>query len=354
MLEFFAALNRLTSLTPRRFAKLLKFFANDAEKIWHAEKSAWLAAGLEAKIVAKLWTQKAAIKPDFEFARLKKIGVQVVPITAEAYPLLLREIYDPPPVLLVRGKLQIPHFALAIVGTRRPSAYGRQATLEITRELAGTGVTIVSGLAFGIDALAHATALQVGGHTLAVLGSGIGEIYPSRNQQLAENILQAGGALISEYPLETEIAAYNFPQRNRIIAGLARGVVVVEARARSGSLITAKLALEQGREVFAVPGSIFVETSVGTNNLIAEGARPITSEILASFKLEHLPAPVQNLEPLTPREEAFLKILTQEPQMVDLIIQASLLPANQVATILSLLELKGWAKNLGGGLWVRV
>lgn len=359
MLQFFAALNRL-GLTPQRFTQLLQFFENDVQAIWRAPKSAWQVAGLTEKALEILWPKKLKIDPDREFANLTKIGVRVLPITAAEYPQLLREIHDPPPVLLVRGNLPqyFAHFALAVVGPRVPTPYGRQVTNEIVGDLARAGLTIISGLALGIDALAHTATLQAGGQTLAVLGNGIETVYPVQNQGLGQKIVAAGGAIISEYPPGTLPAAYNFPQRNRIIAGLARGVLIVEARRKSGSLITAKLALEENRDVFAVPGSIFAETSAGTNNLIsATGAKLITcaAEIFETLNLQNSVSQkvLQQITPASKKEDLLLKILTKDSQSIEHLIKLSKLPADKVTATLSFLELKGLVKNFGGSMWAR-
>ncbi len=357
--QYFAAFNRLEKLTPLRFEKLLKYFQNDVEKIWQSSQAAWIAAGVEQNAVRDIWTKKEKLNPDEELARLTKLGVKVLPITSDHYPKLLKEIYAPPPVLLIRGEFPVPadDFAVAVVGSRVNTPYGRQATIELTRELAQTGATIVSGLALGADSLAHQTALDVGGRTVAVLGNGIDEIYPAQNRKLAEEILRKGGAIISEYPIGTEPSQYNFPQRNRIIAGLSRGVLVTEGREKSGSLITAQLANEFGREVFAVPGNIFSETSAGPNRLIQSGAKPVLSanDILESLNLKELPEQLKIREIIvdTPFESAIWKVLAKTPLHADEIIRESGLTTSEASATLSLLEMKGLAKNLGGMQWVR-
>lgn len=359
-LPYFAALNRLTKLTSLRFAKLLTHFQNDAERIWKADRHVWVTAGIEPRAIDELWAEKATIDPAVEYSRLEKLGATVLPITDPTYPALLKTIYAPPPVLLVRGTFPIAadDAAVAIVGSRVTSAYGRQATTELTCALATAGVSIVSGLAAGVDALAHQAALGVGGRTVAVLGCGIDRIYPPTNRRLADEILSCGGAIISEYPIGTEPAAYLFPQRNRIIAGLSRGTLVTEAREKSGSLITAELALEYGREVFAVPGSIFAESSCGTNCLIASGARLIASahDILDALNLETRATTQPALSfavGASDEESRILTALTKESQHVDEIARAIGLTASTTSATLSLLEVRGLARNLGGMTWVR-
>ncbi|MFH1375203.1 MAG: DNA-processing protein DprA [Patescibacteria group bacterium] len=359
MHKYFAALNYLEKLTPLRFSRLLKYFQNDAERIWRADRERWRQAGIEPKAVSEIWLEKEKIDPAEELKKLSKLGAKVLPITADKYPALLKEIYDPPPVLLFRGEFPLPadDFAVAVVGSRVTSSYGRQATVELTRGLAQAGIVIVSGLAIGIDTVAHQAALDCGGRTVAVLGNGIDQIYPPRNRQLAKDILGKGGAIISEYPIGREPAAYNFPQRNRIIAGLSRGVLVTEARERSGALITTQIGLESGREIFAVPGSIFSESSAGPNRLIQSGAKPVltAADLLEALNFHNLPEKIQIRKVVadTAEESKMLEVLTKTSTHIDELVRQSSLSAGEVGSVLSLLEMKGLAKNLGGMQWVR-
>lgn len=357
---YFAALNRLEKLTPLRFAKLLAYFHNDAEQIWRANITEWMSAGLESDFVAEAFAKKATIDPDIELKKLEAHGVTLLAITDPRYPSLLREIYAPPPVLLVRGTFPLPvdEQAIAVVGTRVPTMYGRQVTTELTRSLASTGIPVVSGLATGVDAIAHETTVESGGRTIAVLGSGVDEIYPPQNKKLAERILSSGGAIISEYPLGTKPTPYNFPQRNRIIAGLVRGVLVTEGKEKSGSLITAELALEFGREVFAVPGSIFSANSIGPNRLISSGARMCTSaEVICDFlNIKNLPREISTSTIIsgTAEEVTLLRALSHEPTHIDDIARSVGTSSANVNALLSLLEMRGRVKNLGGMQWVKV
>jgi len=205
------------------------------------------------------------------------------------YPGLLKEIYDPPEKLYVEGNLSPEEkYPLAVVGTRRPSEYGKRVATELVKNLARLGLTIISGLALGIDGLAHEAALKVGGRTIAVLGSGIDIIYPASHKKLAEDIIKSGGVIVSEYPPGTSPSKLTFPARNRIIAGLSLGTLVIEAPERSGAMITARFALEQGRDVFAVPGSISNLNSAGCNKLIKMGAKPVTrsEDVLESLGID--------------------------------------------------------------------
>jgi len=272
---------------------------------------------------------------------------------------LLKEIYTPPALLYLRGKIEPrDEFSLGIVGTRKLSAYGQQATPFIAAELARAGLTIISGLAKGIDTLAHRAALSAGGRTIAVLGSGLNKtnIYPFSNRRLAEEISRKG-AVISEFPLGTQPLAQHFPQRNRIISGLSLGILVIEAPERSGALITAKDALEQNRDVFAIPGPIFAQNSFGTNNLIKMGAKLVgqANDILEELNLSLLTEPSSVDKKIIPdnQEEALiLKQLSEEPIHIDKIIKQTKLSTAIVNSNLTLMEMKGKVRNLGGNNYV--
>jgi DNA processing protein len=268
------------------------------------------------------------------------------------YPAALRNIADPPPVLYVRGQL-LPRdeWALAVVGTRRATVYGREVTRSLVRGLAASGVTIVSGLAHGIDTHAHQVALDAGGRTLAVLGSGIDVIYPAENRQLAELIAHSG-AILSEYPLGAQPESGNFPRRNRIISGLSLGVLVVEGARSSGAMITADYASEQGREIFAVPGNILGPNSAGPNYLIQQGAKLVTTmgDILEELNLTMAAeqAAAREIIPDNETEAILLRHLSAEPLHVDELGRAAQLPINEVASTLTLMELKGKVRQVGG------
>lgn len=273
-----------------------------------------------------------------------------------AYPQLLKETADPPAQLFVRGEIPFGIPLLAIVGSRKPTRYGMEVAEKIIRELAAhTELCIVSGLAVGIDTIAHKTAMICGMKTVGVLGSGIdrSSFFPLENWGLSEKIVEAGGAVISEYAEGTPAMAHRFPERNRIIAGLSQGVVVIEAKERSGALITARLALEENREVFAVPGSIFSLYSIGPNRLIQRGAKLITS---AEDILDELNIPMKNggaAEKLEGDEKLLWELLMEETS-VDELVKKTGLPARDVLTLLSMLELKQSAKKVGGDVWIRI
>jgi len=273
------------------------------------------------------------------------------------YPILLKQIYDPPRELRVRGRLPPSDaLSLAVVGSRKPTPYGERVVRDLVEPITRSGIVIVSGLAYGIDAAAHEAACRVGGTTVAVLGSGVDtkSIFPAGNRALAERIIDAGGAVISEFPDGTPPLKHHFPIRNRVIAGIAKGTLVVEAAAKSGSLITARSALENGREVFAVPGAIHSEMSEGPNNLIKMGARAITSpeDILSVFGQE-VKKTTTHHEPGSPNEATILAVLTIEPLHIDDIIRASGLDSSQTSSTLTLMEMKGSARHVGGMYFVR-
>jgi DNA processing protein len=276
------------------------------------------------------------------------------------WPSLLGELpaKAQPKKLYIKGTMP-PSDALivAIVGTRRPSPYGKDAATEITRVLAQRRIVIASGMALGIDSIAHKTALAEGAPTVAILGSGIDPrvIYPKENLDLAEKICASGGALISEYELDQKPELWTFPQRNRIIAGIAKAVIVIEAGEKSGALITARFATEYGRDVLALPGQIYSSQAQGTNILIKQGAIPITSpdDILQTLGFEIDAPREQNSELVTPEEENILSALNEE-ESLDEIIKASSLPASVVLAALTSLEIRGMIKSIGNGLYRRV
>lgn len=273
------------------------------------------------------------------------------------YPKILKQISDPPKELYLRGNfIKEDEKAIGIVGTRNYTSYGKQVTSDIAGNLAEAGITIVSGLAKGIDTFAHKAALERGGRTIAVLGSAVDSksVYPSCNQRLADKIIEHG-AVMSEYPPETRSERWFFPQRNRIISGISLGVVVIEAPERSGALITATSALEQNREVFAVPGSIYSKNSIGTNQLIQMGAKLVTcaNDILDELNLPLLTEKIKKIEPENKEEEILLSIITKEPVHIDEVIKKSNLDAEKVGSTMIMLELKGAVKNVGGGYYIQ-
>ncbi len=349
--------NLVKGIGSARLRALLSIFG-DVETAWNAPADSIRAVGLGSKIVESFLKVRSEVSLDKVWEFIQAQGIKVITWEDDSYPRYLKEIDQPPPVLYLRGDLHTEdEWAVSIVGTRRVTAYGRQVTEEVAAALARSGVTIVSGLARGVDAIAHQAALNAGGRTLAVLGSGVDRIYPPEHRRLAEQVI-ANGALLSDYAPGTAPDAVNFPPRNRIISGLSRAVVVVEAGERSGALITAEFAVEQGREVFAVPGNINAPQSKGTNYLIQQGARPLLEpkDILETLDLtlinEHRAA--RTVLPADATEARLFELLGQEPLHVDEIRQRAELPIEKVSAALALMELKGLVRQVGGMHYVAV
>lgn len=288
---------------------------------------------------------------------MARAGVTAHTLADPTYPTRLAEIYDAPPVLYTRGAFAPEdEWAVAVVGTRNVTAYGREVTHRLVADLVRHNVTIVSGLARGVDGLAHRAALDAGGRTIAVFACGVDVIYPPEHRRLAEEIA-ASGVLVSEYPTGAAPEAGNFPARNRIISGLTLGSIVIEAGERSGALITAQRALEQNREVFAVPGSIFAPRSLGTNRLIRDcGAKLVLSaeDVLDELNLQRVPQQLEmrQLLPENETESRLLALLSPEPQHIDALTRQSALAASEVSAALAIMELKGMARHIGGMQYV--
>jgi DNA processing protein len=354
---FWVAFNRIPTIGRARFQRLEKAFGSLAEA-WRATPAALRDAGLDDRSVRAVATARPAISPEREMAALERLDVSALTWHDDGYPALLKESYDRPPVLYVRGTMEpADHLALAVVGTRRMSTYGRQVTEQLVTELARAGVTIVSGLARGVDATAHAAAMRAGGRTFGVLACGVDIVYPAAHERLAQQIM-GQGALVSELPPGTRPQKDLFPRRNRIIAGMSLGVVVTEAPERSGALLTAKLAADDNRDVFAVPGSIFSPLSRGTNEWIKQGAKltQTAEDILSELNLT---AAAQQVElatsvPASSIEATLLGCLTAEPIHIDDVTRQSQLPAAEVSGGLALLELKGAIRHVGGMQYIRL
>lgn len=351
--KYWLGFNLVAGIGTAKLQALLDYFGSPAAA-WEATDAQMQRLGLDKRARNNLIQARAEYDLEAKLAELKQAGIKLLHWDSPDYPLYLKEIPAPPPVLYMHGRLdEQDQVAVAIVGTRRLTSYGRQMTHELTAGLVRHGVTIVSGLARGIDAIAHRTALELGGRTIAVLGSGLAQIYPPENRNIVKQILaQDQGAVISEYELNTKPQAKNFPPRNRIISGLSLGTIVVEGDVKSGAMITAKFALEQNREVFAVPGNVTSPASKGPNSLIQQGAKLVTSveDVLEELdfvqKVEQ--AAVQMALPMSAEEAALLPHLSQEPVHIDEICRESDLPAAKVSSTLTLMELKGLVQNVGG------
>jgi DNA processing protein len=355
--KFRVAFTLVRGIGAVRLQALLDYFG-DAETAWNAPAFELVAAGLSAKLAERVLETRASLDLEQYMDNIQAQGIKILTWDDHGYPAQLKQIDQPPPILYLRGAFSDEDaWAVAIVGTRAVTAYGRQVTEEIATTLAHNGVTVVSGLARGVDAIAHSAALKAGGRTLAVLGSGVDRIYPPENRALAEKITSQG-AVISDYAPGTPPESANFPPRNRIISGLSLAVVVIEAAETSGSLITASFAAEQGRDVFAVPGNIFAPQSKGTNRLIANGAKPMLAvkDILDALDL------TRNLErreirkvlPSDPTEAALFQLIGAEPLHVDEIRAQTGLPIDRVSSALTMMELKGMVRQVGGMQYVAV
>lgn len=335
------------------YRELLACFATPRAAL-QASETALVEAGVPPVVAQAIRTFDQWKVVDLEVQKLLQKGVRLITRNDDEYPVNLTHLHDPPPFLYVRGTLlSEDRIAIAIVGSRAASAYGRTMAQTLTRGLAERGVTVVSGLARGIDAEAHRTTLVAGGRTIAVLGSGVDVIYPGEHRGLAEEITKSG-AVVSEFSLGSKPEAMHFPYRNRVISGLTLGTVVVEATEKSGSLITARCAVEQNREVFAVPGNVTTGRNRGPHRLIKEGAKlvedvdDILNEIAPTLVTTPLSSPSSPSLTLVPDEERLLGVLEAEPIHVDVVIAKSGLSAARVLEMLLGLELKGVVTQLPG------
>jgi len=359
-LEARIALNMLPEIGSIRFKRLLEYFKTAKQVLEARPQDLRKVGGIPQDLAYNIGTRIKISDVDKELALAKKEKVDIIFWDDNRYPKLLKEIFDPAPVLYVKGTLPQDSAAVAIVGSRSASFYGLKIAQNFAFALASWGVVIVSGLARGIDSAAHKGALKAGGKTIAVLGSGLSCIYPPENRGLGEEIA-ANGAVISEFPMLTKPLAYNFPRRNRIISGLSLGVLVVEAAKRSGALITVNCALEQGREVFAIPGKTDSPTSWGTHQLIKEGAKLVddASEIIFELNLS-IPKGARNdkgagkksLAGLSQEENIIINSLSDEPMLADQIAGESNMSITQIMNLLTRLEIKGIVKQLAGKRFV--
>ncbi|MEO2083604.1 MAG: DNA-processing protein DprA [Desulfurobacteriaceae bacterium] len=321
------ALSFKRGIGPKKITEIAERYGSAEE--WAREEKTDLSQELE--------------RAEGEIRKAERLGIRIITLFDGDYPEKLRNINSPPPVLYVKGNLPSSP-AVAVVGSRRCSSYGRRVAFGLSKFLAGRGICIISGLAYGIDSAAHRGALE-GGTTVAVLGCGLDDVYPRGNRELAERIVESGGALVSEFPLRTKVSRENFPRRNRIVAGLSDAVVVVEAGKRSGSFITVDFALEQGKEVFSVPGPIDSPFSAGTNRLIKEGAAPLTDygDILELFP----EANVQNEVEVPEHFKPVIEALKSSPKGIDLLSEELKLPVQKLSSLLFELEVLGIVRKEG-------
>ncbi len=350
--RYWIGFSLIPQIGPVKMRRLVDHFG-DLERAWRASARDLAQSGLDRRALENVVAARGLIQLDAELDKVAKAGVQVLTWADTTYPRLLQSIPNPPPVLYLKGEL-LPddEWALAVVGTRRATQYGREVTRELVTELVRNRITIVSGLARGIDGEAHRAALDAGGRTLAVLGSGVDVIYPPEHEKLAAEIAQHG-AVISEYPLGTKPDAVNFPPRNRIISGLSLGTLITEGDENTGARITIEFALEQGRETFAVPGNLFHRESRGANKVIQRGEAKLVTRALDILEELNLTMVSQQQEvraiaPENETESVLLKHLSSEPVHIDELRRMTGLPIATVSGTLALMELKGMVKQVGG------
>jgi DNA processing protein len=353
---YWIALNMIPGVGPVAYRTLISFF-HDPERVFRASQKELAAVeGIGEKTIKAIKGFPAEASATKELKKAKDLGVTILTFRDQGYPKNLLQIYDPPPLLYVRGTLDKgDSLMVAVVGSRRGSSYGRAVTKKISKDLSSAGVTVVSGMARGIDTYAHLGALEAGRRTIAVLGCGVDVIYPPESKKLFFDIIDRG-AVISEFPLSTPPEGKNFPKRNRVISGVSLGVVIVEATADSGSLITASYALEQGREVFAVPGNVGMATSQGTNRLIKQGAKLVeeSQDILAEIVPQYEGMITKYDQPaLSDEEDGVFQLISHNPLHIDEISRLSSMEIRRVSTVLLELELKGVINQLSGKMFVR-
>ncbi|MFH1111492.1 MAG: DNA-processing protein DprA [Patescibacteria group bacterium] len=352
-LPYWVAWSRLPKIGATRFALLRRAFTS-LEQAWQVSGQQLKQIGFDDNLVQEIILHRQRTDIGTSWQEIQALKLKVTVIADDNYPALLKEINDPPPIIFWQGNWDcLNSLMLATVGARRITSYGQQVVAKIIPPLAQAGLTIVSGLAYGVDAACHQATLQVGGKTVAVLASGLDQVYPSANRYLASKIIETAGLLLTEHPPGVLPLKHHFPIRNRIIAGLCRATLVIEAAKTSGALITAKQALEYNRDVFAIPGSILSEQSEGTNELIRLGAIPVAGpeEILNNFNLS-LASQTNINRAFSELEKNIIELIKNEPQHIDEIARTLKLPAGDITAKLTLLELEGFIKNAGNQKFV--
>jgi DNA processing protein len=354
---YWVAFNLVKGIGPVRLGKLLNYFG-DIQEAWKAPDYQLHTAGLNQKLIHNLVEVRKQVSLKREADKIDESGLQVLTWDDPDYPERLRVIAQSPYVLYIKGELTLEDkWGVAIVGTRRFTVYGQNVTEELSQVMARHGISVISGLARGIDGIAHQSALAAGGRSIAVLGSGLDCIYPPEHKSLAEEISK-NGALISDYPLGTPPDGSNFPPRNRIISGLSKAVIIIEAGVRSGALITAGYAADQGKDVFALPGKITSPMSRGCNLLLKQGAHPLLEpqDILDLLNLKSMAGQrtARQYLPGDPKEALLFQIIGQEPLHVDEISNQTQLPIETVISTLTLMELKGMVRKTFGMKYVAI
>jgi len=363
--KYWVAFNVFDGIGPLRFKLLLNYFGT-AEKAFNAAEEKLMEVGLGEGLVKRFIEFRKTFDFDGYFQKLEKLGIGVLCVDEEGYPKLLKEVQSYPPVLYIKVRDMGPastakrgevlgRKAVAVVGTRKVTGYGRQVTEMIVEGLVASGLVVVSGLARGVDEIAHKTTINNKGLTIAVLGCGLDLIYPPEHKDLAEKVVESGGAVVSEFPMGMAAVPGNFPARNRIISGLSLGVVVTEAAEDSGSLITASCAAEQGRDVFAVPGPITSPLSRGTSELIKKGAKLVSGveDILEELGVKGVGSVrgLRDMRDLVGEEKKIVDLLENENLHIDVIARKIEIDSGQAGGILSLLEIKGIIRNFGEGIY---
>lgn len=361
-IQYLVALQSVDGLGPMRLKNLLDQFDGDSKLIWETDIKGIrllkeVGFSLPENVLLKFEEAKKNLDPDKYWEKLEKSGIKILTFFDDNYPKLLKQIYDPPIVLYFRGEIKVEELAIGVVGTRKMTGYGKMVTEKFTKDLVDLGFTIVSGLARGVDSQAHITTVENKGRTIAVLGGGLNQIYPPENIRLAKEIVEKGGAVLSEFPPDHPSLPGNFPARNRIISGLSLAVLVTEAASDSGSLITAHLALEQGRDVFAVPGPINSELSRGPGDLIKDGARLVfeAKEIAEELGIENVKNIKLALEgtSLNDTEKSILDCLGNENHHIDEIGRMLNLNSANISASLLKMEISGLVRHLGGGIYCK-
>jgi DNA processing protein len=357
--KYWLGFSLVPGIGPKRLLRLNKFFGN-LESAWTASQSALSEAGLDGQAAANFLQNRARIDLDVEAEKVRRANARIITLVDEHYPALLRQLDDAPPILYVRGTLAATdNLALSIVGTRKATRYGRDVSYNLAKHLVQQGITVISGLAHGVDGAAHRGAIDGGGRTIAVMGCGVDVVYPRGHKDLMKKVAESG-AVISEFPIGAQPIASNFPRRNRIVSGLALGVLVTEAPINSGALITAGLAADQGREVFAVPANIYNPMGQGTNQLIQEGAKLVMTveDILDELNIAHdvvqTRLVTEQVVPASDAEKCVLEYLDTDPIHIDDLVKLCGLPVAEVSSTLTILELKGVAQMVGHMQYSRV
>ncbi|MFA6421887.1 MAG: DNA-processing protein DprA [Candidatus Buchananbacteria bacterium] len=357
--KYWIAFTKIKGVGPQTFFKLLNYFSN-LEEAWKTNNADLIAAGIKESLAQEIIIEKNKIDPDAELEILGKEKVGVILYNDEDYPPLLKQIYSPPPLIFYRGDFNcLKKNCLAIVGARKNTFYGQQTLEKLIPTLINYNLTIVSGLAIGVDCIAHQFCLKNNGTTAGVLGSGVDKnsVYPVSNRQIGEKIIDSGGCLLSEYGPGTMPNKQSFPLRNRIISGLSLGTLIIEAGETSGSLITAKYAVEQNREVFSIPGNIFSSQSKGTNNLIKQGAKLVNSadDILDELNIAQISQIKEEKGKvnLSAEEKLIMDLMSHEPIHIDKISQLCRIKINALLSLMITMELKGIIKDAGGQNYIK-